>query len=115
MFTAWVKVIVKNVLGYGLVIAGLGLSLPGIPGPGTALAFAGLAIADWPGKRRFFRRMRSFRWFKKFDDWFHRKFGMRMPEHRDERRRNNNGTSRPEVICEVSRRAGEPQSLSNPS
>lgn len=75
-----VRTIVRNVLGYTLVVAGLGLSLPGVPGPGTALVLAGLALADWPGKRRFFRWMRSFAWFEALDRWLHRRFGIELPE-----------------------------------
>lgn len=77
-----VRTIVRNVLGYALLVAGLGLSLPGIPGPGFALVLAGLALADWPGKRPFFRWMRSFAWFEALDRWLHRRFGIELPEKR---------------------------------
>lgn len=75
------KVFVKNVAGIALIIAGCLLSLPFVPGPGTVLIFAGLAIADWPGKRQFFRWLHTFPWFARIDAWFHAKFGIRMPHH----------------------------------
>ncbi|MFO0945806.1 MAG: hypothetical protein U1D30_07665 [Planctomycetota bacterium] len=76
-----VRVVFRNVIGYSLVILGALLSVPGIPGPGNAIILLGLALADWPGKQRFFRWLRSFHWFEVVDGWIHRKFGFRMPEH----------------------------------
>lgn len=81
MIGAIIRVVLRNVLGYTLVVVGAFLSLPGIPGPGNAIILVGLAFADWPGKRRFFRWLRSFHWFETVDGWIHRKFGIRMPEH----------------------------------
>lgn len=74
------KIFVKNIAGYALLAAGAILCLPMVPGPGLLLVFAGLALADWPGKASFFRWLHSFEWFAKIDDWFHGKFGVRMPE-----------------------------------
>ena len=42
----------KNVLGGFLVLAGLALSLPGIPGQGVLTILIGLTLLDIPGKRR---------------------------------------------------------------
>ena len=42
----------KNVFGGLLVIAGIFLSLPGIPGQGILTILTGLIISDFPGKRR---------------------------------------------------------------
>ncbi len=45
-------VILKNLLGAVLVVAGIALSLPGVPGQGLLTAFAGLLLLDIPAKRR---------------------------------------------------------------
>ncbi|HEX7901867.1 MAG TPA: hypothetical protein VF950_29180 [Planctomycetota bacterium] len=48
-----VLVILKNLLGVVLVVLGIGLSVPGVPGQGFLTIFAGLLLLDIPGKRRF--------------------------------------------------------------
>lgn len=48
----WGAKIAKNVLGILLVIFGLLLSFPGIPGQGLLTILIGLALVDFPGKRR---------------------------------------------------------------
>ena len=47
----------KNLLGVVLVVAGIGLSLPGVPGPGIVTLLVGLALLDFPGKRALERRV----------------------------------------------------------
>ena len=47
----WGAVILKNVLGVMLVILGLLLSLPGVPGQGLLTILLGLIMIDIPGKR----------------------------------------------------------------
>lgn len=42
----------KNLAGVLLILAGITLSLPGIPGPGLLIIFFGLTLLDFPGKRR---------------------------------------------------------------
>jgi hypothetical protein len=44
--------VVKNILGVGLILLGVALSLPGIPGQGLLTILIGLALVDFPGKRR---------------------------------------------------------------
>lgn len=44
-------VILKNVLGVFLVLAGIVLSVPGIPGQGLLTILLGLIMLDIPGKR----------------------------------------------------------------
>lgn len=44
--------IVKNVLGLTLVVVGVLLSLPGVPGQGLLTIFVGILMLDVPGKRR---------------------------------------------------------------
>lgn len=47
----WGAVILKNILGVMLVILGLLLSLPGVPGQGLLTILLGLIMIDIPGKR----------------------------------------------------------------
>lgn len=47
----WGAVILKNMLGVFLVILGLLLSLPGVPGQGLLTILLGLILIDIPGKR----------------------------------------------------------------
>jgi len=49
----------KNLAGVCLIVAGLGLSLPGIPGPGALTILAGIILLDFPGKQRFLRSVVS--------------------------------------------------------
>ena len=47
----------KNLFGGLLVIVGILLSLPGVPGQGILTILTGLIISDFPGKRRLERRL----------------------------------------------------------
>ncbi|PYM52781.1 MAG: hypothetical protein DME16_00330 [Candidatus Rokuibacteriota bacterium] len=47
----WAKV-GWNLLGGALVIVGIALSIPGVPGQGVLTILAGLILMDFPGKRR---------------------------------------------------------------
>lgn len=47
----WAGVILKNLIGVVLIIVGVILSLPGIPGPGLVTILLGLVMLDIPGKR----------------------------------------------------------------
>jgi len=47
----WSATILKNVLGIILIIIGIILSLPGIPGQGLLTILLGLIMLDIPGKR----------------------------------------------------------------
>ena len=44
--------LLKNLLGIAVVILGLLLSLPGIPGQGVLTVLIGLMLIDFPGKMR---------------------------------------------------------------
>ena len=46
-----VAIVVKNVLGVILIVTGIILSLPGVPGPGLLTVFIGIMLTDVPGKR----------------------------------------------------------------
>lgn len=47
----WSAVILKNFLGFILIIIGIILSLPGVPGQGILTILLGLIMLDIPGKR----------------------------------------------------------------
>lgn len=47
----WGAVIAKNVFGVFLILLGLVLSLPGVPGQGILTILLGLIMLDIPGKR----------------------------------------------------------------
>lgn len=82
MVTRIATIVARNIVGWVIIAIGLVLSLPFVFGPGFVTVLAGLAIADWPGKSRFFRWLRSFHWFDRIDNWVHARFGWRLPEHR---------------------------------
>jgi hypothetical protein len=43
--------ILRNLLGYALVLFGLVMMLPLVPGPGLVFVLLGLSLIDFPGKR----------------------------------------------------------------
>ena len=47
----WTGIVVKNVLGFLLVLLGLVMSLPGVPGQGVLTILLGVMLLDFPGKR----------------------------------------------------------------
>ncbi|MEP6945660.1 MAG: hypothetical protein ABJA02_07065 [Acidobacteriota bacterium] len=47
----WGAVVGKNILGVCLILLGIVLSLPGIPGQGILTILLGLIMVDIPGKR----------------------------------------------------------------
>lgn len=47
----WGAVILKNILGIILILLGIILSLPGVPGQGILTILLGLIMLDIPGKR----------------------------------------------------------------
>ena len=50
-FVRWGAVILKNLLGIFLILLGILLSLPGVPGQGLLTILLGLIMLDIPGKR----------------------------------------------------------------
>jgi hypothetical protein len=50
-------ILAKNLLGVILIVAGIALMLPGVPGPGIVTLLVGLALLDFPGKRTLERRV----------------------------------------------------------
>lgn len=71
--------LVCNIAGLAMLLAGVFLSLPFIPGPGVPLIFLGLALVDWPGKTRFFNWMRRFPWFNTTANWLEKNWKFRLP------------------------------------
>ena len=49
----WLAVLGKNLLGAVLVVIGILLSLPGVPGQGMLTILLGIMLLDFPGKPRF--------------------------------------------------------------
>jgi hypothetical protein len=55
----WATRIVKNAAGAVMILLGIPVALPGIPGPGLVLIFVGIALLDFPGKRQLQYRLIS--------------------------------------------------------
>ena len=47
----WALAVAKNVLGVIVILAGLIMALPLVPGPGVLFMLLGLGLVDFPGKR----------------------------------------------------------------
>jgi hypothetical protein len=56
-FLRWFGRVGKNLLGGLLVIVGIILSIPGVPGQGILTILIGLMFVDLPGKRRLEQRL----------------------------------------------------------
>src|SRR5262245_41743599 len=63
----------KNVLGYILIVAGILLSIPGVPGQGFLTILIGLMLVDFPGKYRVERWMIRRRSLSRAANWVRRK------------------------------------------
>ncbi len=48
----WTGHIIKNIVGLVLVLIGIAMAVPGIPGPGLLTILFGIALLDFPGKRK---------------------------------------------------------------
>jgi hypothetical protein len=53
----WAARMFKNILGIVVIVVGLILALPGVPGPGVLIMLIGLMLMDFPGKHRLERWM----------------------------------------------------------
>lgn len=49
----WSAMVFKNAIGLVLVLLGIVMSLPGVPGQGVLTIFLGIMLLDFPGKREF--------------------------------------------------------------
>jgi hypothetical protein len=47
----WAGLVAKNIIGVLLVLTGVVMSLPGVPGPGLLTILIGIMLLDFPGKR----------------------------------------------------------------
>jgi hypothetical protein len=47
----WTGIILKNLLGLVLIITGIIMAVPGVPGPGVLTILFGIMLLDFPGKR----------------------------------------------------------------
>ena len=54
-----VGIVLKNLLGVVLIIIGVILSVPGLPGQGLLTVLAGLFLLDFPGKRNLLYKLVS--------------------------------------------------------
>src|ERR1051326_5307024 len=48
----WTGLIFKNIAGAGIVLLGLVLTLPGVPGPGVLTVLLGIMVMGLPGRGR---------------------------------------------------------------
>lgn len=48
----WSGVVLKNIVGVILVVLGIVMSLPGVPGQGLLTILLGLVLLDFPGKQK---------------------------------------------------------------
>ena len=48
----WTVIIIKNLVGVLLILIGLIMAFPGVPGPGVLTILIGLILIDLPGKRK---------------------------------------------------------------
>lgn len=55
--TPLAPLILKNIAGWILVLLGVALSVPGVPGQGLLTILAGLILVDFPGKYRLERAL----------------------------------------------------------
>ena len=53
----WAGVVLKNLAGVMLIVLGIALSLPGVPGQGALTILIGIILVDFPGKRRLERKI----------------------------------------------------------
>ena len=74
--------IAKNVIGGLLLIAGVVLSLPLVPGPGLVMLLVGLSLTDIPGKRKLQMKVLRCKWVLGPVNWIRAKAGqppLKMP------------------------------------
>ena len=48
--------VLRNMLGWLMIVGGVVLSMPLVPGPGFVLILAGLTLVDFPGRRKLLRK-----------------------------------------------------------
>jgi len=68
------RMIGKNILGIFLIILGIILSIPGVPGQGLLTILLGVVLVDFPGKRHLERKLLSRQEIVKTIDRLRKKF-----------------------------------------
>jgi hypothetical protein len=53
----WLAWVVRNILGLIMIVVGVFLSIPGVPGQGLLTILIGVIVLDFPGKRRLERKL----------------------------------------------------------
>ncbi|MEX2120739.1 MAG: PGPGW domain-containing protein [Pirellulales bacterium] len=71
----WTGLILKNIAGVLIVILGIVLSMPALPGPGILTILIGVLLLDFPGKRRLERWLVSRRRVLNSINRLRRKYG----------------------------------------
>jgi hypothetical protein len=56
----WAGFVLRNLLAAALIVLGVILSLPGVPGQGVLTILLGIMISDFPGKERLERKIVSY-------------------------------------------------------
>ena len=68
-------IVAKNIFGTLILLLGIPLIMPGVPGPGLVLILIGLAMVDFPGKRRIEKKLLSYPVTLRTVNGLRRKFG----------------------------------------
>jgi len=68
------RMIGKNILGVILILIGIILSIPGVPGQGLLTILLGVVLVDFPGKRHLERKLLSRQEIVKTIDRLRKKF-----------------------------------------
>jgi hypothetical protein len=71
----WLGIIGKNALGLAIVVLGIVLSIPGIPGQGLLTILVGLVLLDIPGKRRLVQALARRPWIQRSINGLRSRFG----------------------------------------
>ena len=76
----WAGLIGKNLIGYCVIMLGMALTLPGIPGQGLVIILVGITLIDFPGKRRLVKRLLGVPRVVQGLNWLRHRFG-KPPAH----------------------------------
>ena len=71
----WSGLVGKNLLGILVILLGISLSLPGIPGQGLLMILLGIMLLDFPGKRRLEQKLVSRPKVLRSINWLRDRFG----------------------------------------
>jgi hypothetical protein len=74
----------KNFFGWFLIVIGLIISIPGVPGQGIMTVLLGLLLVEFPGRRALIRRILRRKKFRGIIDRVRARFGSRPMEWNDD-------------------------------